>query len=393
MDEKSLDDLNSVEPIAPSLDSLTDASPPKTTPPIDLEQHSVSEASSALLRLLQYSSSFSEKTIRSAGAIAGGIVRESSNWRVPSAFLNSKSYSNYVQQLLGFVTRDFSTIKIPLIATRDNQVSPREKQAQATVFLARNTVSNLLDMTALATFHLSPLTVISIFSNLAYGSSLFLRELTDRLQHQGIVEPNAEIHSASDLLSSLELATNNAEGVFEKPPISVAGIRRTTQQLEQAIEAKDPHSILPFSELDQLWRQIELAARVESVSISDISATISVVALDGMTEKRDDFPPTLDFLGDIVAQQIFSYYWIGLREIEKNGLIATLSRASEPFLEDIWTNYSMHRKNWTDQLLSGELLKWGWSRLSWPALGLPSLGWYPNTNSETELKINNSNEN
>ncbi|MEM7478611.1 MAG: hypothetical protein AAF483_26810, partial [Planctomycetota bacterium] len=67
-------------------------------------------------------------------------------------------------------------------------------------------------------------------------------------------------------------------------------------------------------------------------------------------------------------QHIFAHYWEGLREIEREGLLPTLSRTSQPYLEAVWSNFSLSQKTWTEQLLSGELLKWGWSQLSWPKL-------------------------
>jgi hypothetical protein len=68
-------------------------------------------------------------------------------------------------------------------------------------------------------------------------------------------------------------------------------------------------------------------------------------------------------------QKIIDYYWEGLRAVERQGLITALSRASEPYLETVWNNYSMDQKTWKEQLLSGELFKWGWSRFNWPKLG------------------------
>ena len=67
-------------------------------------------------------------------------------------------------------------------------------------------------------------------------------------------------------------------------------------------------------------------------------------------------------------EQIIDHYWEGLRAIERQGLLPTLSRACQPYVETVWTNYSVDQKTWREQLLGGELIKWGWSQLSWPKL-------------------------
>jgi len=98
----------------------------------------------------------------------------------------------------------------------------------------------------------------------------------------------------------------------------------------------------------------------------DVSATISVVALNQLQAVGNGSIVGLEIAGDLFQQRIIQHYWDGLRAIERNGLIPTLSSASKPYLEAVWSNFTIDRKTWTEQLLSGELLKWGWSHVSWP---------------------------
>ncbi len=349
-------------------DSLTPQNAPRPEPDaghlpaaIDMDQQTVSEAYGALHRWFHYSASLPERTLRSAGALAGGFVRESANWLVPSAFRNSKSYSIFVKQMLDFVVNDLGGVR--------RAISGRDRWNQDEVFRARKTIGNLLDMTALATFHLSPLTVLAIFSDLAYGSRIYLDQLSRRLQEQGIVERGTIIDNASDLLAALEQASGGAALMFDQPPISIAGLRSTIEETQAAIRQVNPEQLLPFSEIDQLWRQMELAAEEQNASIWDVSATISVVALNNIHAMKRSAIIGLEIAENMFQEQIIQHYWDGLRSIERDGLLPTLSTASEPYLEAVWMNFAMDQKTWTERLLSGELLKWGWSRLSWQRLG------------------------
>ncbi len=338
---------------------------------IDMEQSTVVEATRHLIGLFHYSTSLPERTLRSASALAGGLVRESANWLLPSAFRNSRSYSIFIQQMLDFVCNDIGGVRriwsnVPNEAT--DGLSDEERAEQNQAFLARKTVGNLLDMSALATFHLSPLAVLAIFSDVAYGSRHYLEQLSERLKTQHLIDEDTTIDNAADLLTALEKASANAAGVFDKPPISIVGLRKTIEETQQAVKQIDPTKLLPASEIDQLWRQIEMAAREQHASIWDVSATISLVALNNIQSMGQGTIVGLEVASNLFNEHIVQHYWDGLRAIERNGLIPTLSKASSPYLEAVWTNFAVDRKTWTEQLLSGELIKWGWSQISWPRL-------------------------
>jgi hypothetical protein len=357
------------EPLEENLPADADAA--QLHDSIDMDKATVVEATGHLLRLFQYSASLPERTLRSAGAIAGGLVRESANWLLPSAFRNSRSYSIFIQQMLDFVCNDIGGVRrmwSATPATAGSELSEEELAAQNQAFLARKTVGNLLDMSALATFHLSPLTVLAIFSDVAYGSRHYLQQLSERLKSQHIIDEQTTIDNAGDLLEALEKASASAAGVFDKPPISIEGLRHTIEETRAAIAQVDPMKLLPAAEIDQLWRQIDMAAKEQNASIWDVSATISLVALGNIQAMGKGTIVGLEVAGNLFNEHIVQHYWEGLRAIERDGLIPTLSRASAPYLEAVWTNFAVDRKTWTEQLLSGELIKWGWSQISWPKL-------------------------
>jgi len=328
---------------------------------IDMEHSTLGEASRSLQRMFHYSTSLPERTLRSASALAGGLVRESTNWLVPLAFRNSKSYSIFVKQMLDFACNDIGGVKRVLGTGKEDGKSEQ-------VDLARKTVGNLLDMSALATFHLSPLTVLAIFSDVAYGSKVYLKQLSSRLKEQGIIDQETTIDGATDLIDALERASGKAVGMFDQPPISIDGLRKTIQETRDAVNDVDPVKLLPFAEIDQMWRQMELAAKEQKASIWDVSATMSVVALNNIAAIGQGTVVSLEIAGNMFQEHIIQHYWEGLRAIEREGLVQTLSTGSQPYLEAVWTNFALDRKTWTEQLLSGELLKWGWSRWSWPKL-------------------------
>lgn len=325
---------------------------------IDMDQATLGEASTALQGVLRYAASLSERTLRSASAIAGGFVRESSNWLVPSAFRDSKSYAVFVQQMMDFVTTDIGSVRRVFGAAK-------EEPKQEEVDLARKTVANLLDMSALATFHISPLTVLAVFSDIAYGSSVYMRELSAKLKEQGIIEDNHVIENAKELIDALERASGTAADMFDQPPISVDSLKHTIQMAHETADSAPIFKSLTLAEIDQLWRQMKLAAVAQRASIWDVAATIALTALNGNRDLKQSTKISLDIADNMFQENIVDHYWEGLRRIERDGLINTLSTASQPYLDAVWTNFTIDRKTWTEQLLSGELIKWRWSELRW----------------------------
>jgi hypothetical protein len=328
---------------------------------IDMDQQTMGEAFQNLKRMLHRSVGVPE-SLRSASAYASEWVRESANWLVPSAFRNSRSYSIFVRQMLDYVVNDLS------IGGRLHG-SDQELTDHDQVILARKTMGGLLDITALATFHLSPLTVMAIFGDLAYGNKDYLQYLADRLVEQRLLPASASIQCPEALVDAVQQALGGAVTVFEQPPISIHGLRKTIQDTRETLLHVDPNHLFPPSEIDQFLRQMELAARAQGASIWDVSATISVVAVGNIQLVSQGGVASLDIAGNMYQQKIIDYYWEGLRAVERQGLITALSRSSEPYLETVWNNYSMDQKTWKEQLLSGELFKWGWSRFNWPKLG------------------------
>lgn len=337
---------------------------------IDMEKQTVGEALSTLQKLMHYSASLPE-SIRNAGAKASELVRESANWLVPAAFRNSHSYSVFVQQMFDDVVKDVAGAWRGEHVAKEspNSLSASDADdASEQVFLARKAVGSLLDMTALATFHLSPLLVLSVYSEIAYGSRAIMQLLGQRLKEQGIIPPKTDVQDTASLVAALEKAARIAERMFEQPPLSIPGLQKTIEETRHTVAHVQPEKLLPFAEIDQLWRQMELAARDQKASIWDVSATMSIVALNHIQAIDEGGLVSLEIQGNMYQEQIIDHYWEGLRAIERRGLLPTLSQACQPFVETVWTNYSIDHKNWAEQLLSRELIKWGLSRLSWPKL-------------------------
>lgn len=124
-----------------------------------------------------YGLSLPERALRSTAGVLGGTLRESAALLLPEAFRNAKSYQVFVGQMLDFLAED-----VGRVGERGEAASNRGQD-----YVARKTVGNFIDVASLATVHLSPMLLLALVSDLAYGSQAYLRELAEELQRQGVI--------------------------------------------------------------------------------------------------------------------------------------------------------------------------------------------------------------
>jgi hypothetical protein len=302
---------------------------------------------------LCYGLSLPERALRSTSAVVGGALTESATLLVPQAFRNSKSYEVFVRQMLDFAVHDVGCVE------RGGQGEESEK-ARVQGFVARKTIGNLIDLAGLATLHLSPLTVLAIVSDVAYGSQSYLQELAVELKKNGVIDENSTINNATDLLDAVRDATGVAANTFDTPPLSVNGLQETIEQTQQAVSSLDPTKVIPAGEVQRLWDEIHEIAVREHVSVLDVSSTVSLYAVDKVGTLAKGTLSSAVVAGNMFDRHIFDHYREGLSEIRTRGLYATLADAAKPYLSAVWNNFAVERTTLTQDVLSGRLFGRAW---------------------------------
>jgi hypothetical protein len=300
-----------------------------------------------LIEQLCYGLSMPERGARSATALLGGLLQQSTARLLPGAFRSSRSYGLFVKTALDFLTHQVGGVR-----SKNAGDDPAANDDQ---FIAKKTVGGLLDIASLATLHVSPAAVLALISDIGYGSSTFLRQLGEELKEQGVIAPDSTIDHAADLLSAVERAAGTASGSLDRPPLNVEGLKQTIAQTREALNRIDPTKVLPSAELDRLWNEMQSASKQENASLMDVSATMAMHAMNRVQMAGRGALATLTVAGNLFDQQILDHYRGALDEIRTEGLYKTLATASEPYLDAVWDNFSYQRATITEQLLNGQL--------------------------------------
>jgi len=304
-----------------------------------------------LVARLAYGLSLPERTARGVSAVLGGLVHETAARLIPAAFRSSRSYSVFVQQALDMMVHDFGG------------VSPANPEAAATdeAKLAQKAVGGLLDIAGVATLHLSPITVLAVFSDLAYGSGHFLTKLSDELKREGIVDARTSIDNVADLVAALQATSSRAAESVDTPPINVGGLKDTVAQLSAEISRIDAAKLIPRHEVERMWAEMETTAAKANVGLWDVSTTMTMYAMNRVTLTSRGALSTMSVAGNLFEEHWVDHYAEALREIHEQGLYATLATASAPYLEAVWLNFDETRVTWTEDLLSGRLIRRTWT--------------------------------
>ena len=302
---------------------------------------------------LLYGLSLPERTIRGTAGVVGGTLRESATFLVPQSFRNAKTYQVFIGQMLDFMAEDMAGV--------DPEHRPSAPRVEN--FVARKTVGNFVDLATLATFHVSPMLLLALVGDIAYGSKAYLKELAEDLEARGVIEDAGAIQQADDLLDAVASASQKTAQSFDTPPLSVEGLKETIRQTRESVSEVDPSVVLPKEDLDRLWERIRSTAKGEGVSPLAISGLMTLGTLEKIGKIGTGTLSTVRVAGSLVNRHVLDHYREALGDISRDGFYPTLSAASRPYVDALWRNFSSERATLTEDFIKSGGVGRTWRRV------------------------------
>ena len=294
---------------------------------------------------LLYTLSIPERALRSTIGLTAGTAREASDLLVPKAFRDSKTYEIVVRNSLHFLVGKVGGIE-------------QEQVGAATVgddFVARKAVGNFLDITSLATLHLSPVWILAIVADLAYGTKSYLKELSRELEKKGLIAPDSTINGVEDVLDSVSRSAGQAASLLDTPPLSPTELRRTLEATREQIGTVKLQRLLPQAEIARYWAEMRAAASQSDLGIIDVSGAMTMSAMQRIGAVAAGTLTGIEVAGGIFNDKVLGYYWEALTRIRQKGLFASLRESYAPYVQGVWVNFSGRRDTVTEQLFTGRL--------------------------------------
>ena len=286
----------------------------------------------------------------------GGLVRESAELLVPQSFKSSRTYTAMVQQMLDFMVHDVGGVP---------QGDAPSATSEIDNYVARKAVGSFLDMASLATLHLSPLVILAAVSDIAHGSQSYLKELSEELKKQGVIDQQSHIHHVNDLLGAVSHATAATGEAFDIPPLSIEALKQTIEETRAAITAPDG-KIPSQQEVDRVWGQMRAIADREGVDMLAVGGATTMQSHGKLALLSRGALSSAQVAGKLFDRHIIDHYEQALAEIRQKGFYRSVAESSAPYIAAVWDNFHASRSTITEDLLSGKLIGTGWRAVrSW----------------------------
>jgi len=269
---------------------------------------------SAPIQSLLFGLSLPERLVRSAVGLSAGAVKELAGFVVPQAFKSSKSYEIAIHNALSFLTDTVGG------AQRKQAGTASTAGDDAGEYVARKAVGNFIDLTGLATLHVSPIWLLAVVSDVCYGTKTYVQEVAEQLKAQGVIDDTSTIHHVEDLLGAIQRASGTTASAFDTPPLSIAQLKQTIDDTRTALGEADVRKLIPQSELTAYWNEMQSVAAAEGVSLLDVSTAVTMNTLNRVKTVTRGALTSVQVAGGLLNRNVFSHYRDSLMRVREHGL-------------------------------------------------------------------------
>jgi hypothetical protein len=294
----------------------------------------------------EYLFSLPERTIRSASAIAGGLLREIGDATLPSGVRRTRLYRTMVLRALRFLIEQVGQVEGTFPA--DGKL--------ASDFLLRKVAGDSIDMLSLLTFHASPVWVMAALADLSGTGRQLIEEISGALKAEGLLEKDASFETVDQMLDGLERSAGRVAETINAPPLDVKALRKEWDALKADVSTIPGLNLPPEEALANQWRALTKEAAAQKQSVFKLSSAMALAAIA-------DVPQNLWWLskasakaaqatGEFFAEPLLVHYAETLAQIRKEGFLAFWSRQFSPYLKAAASQFSPKKQSLTERWLT-----------------------------------------
>ena len=303
-----------------------------------MAKHPVTAAAGYLLSL-------PERAVRSVSAVAGGLVRELSDVTIPPRIRRTSLYTHLVHNTLRFLIEQIGEVpdSYPLDSSLVNN------------FVVRRAAGDGVELVGILAFHASPVWVLAALADLSGAGRDLIREISASLKDEGLLDPDAEFDTVSQMLDGLEKSSAVMAGTFRTPPLDIAALRKDWDELRRGIAALPAPQLPNIGTLWQSWNRIKQTAEAEKRPVFLVSSLMAFSAIGRIPERllwlsRIATHATAH-TGEIFASAILDHYNTTATEIRTTGFLNYWVREFRPYLKAAASQFSPSHQTLTQRLL------------------------------------------
>jgi len=295
--------------------------------------------------LTSYLLSVPERVLRSASALAGGLIRELGDATLPNAVRRTRLYQTLVDSTLRFLIEQVGQVE---------NAYPAEEQL-AKNFLLRRTAGNSIEMIGILAFRASPVWVMAALADISGAGRQLIQELSEALKQEGLLDRNASFETVDQMLDGLEKTSGRLAEAINTPPLDVAALRQEWAELRR-LAAEIPPRNLPSAEtLRRQWQELTSEAAAQNRTVFELSSLMALSAVARVPENLRWLSRAAQKAtrrtGQLLAAGLLEHYSRTLDEIRETGFLAYWTREFRPYLRAAAGQFSPSRVSLTQRLL------------------------------------------
>ena len=301
-------------------------------------------------RTASYLLSLPERVIRSAAALAGGVIREVGDVTLPAAVRRTKTYQTMVELGLRFLIEQVGEVQGVYPAGGETAES-----AGASNFLLRRTAGHGIELAGILAFRASPVWVMAVLADISGAGRQVIPQIADALKQEGLLAPESNFENVDQLLNGLEQTAGRVADVCNMPPLDVAALRKEWRGFQDDVKKIPPRNLPSASLVHSHWEELKAEAARQNTSVFRLSSLMAVAAVSRA-------PVTLLKLtratnrvvwrtGQFFASGLLEHYSMLLHEIHERGYLAYWADEFRPYLRAAAGQFSPEHPSLTDRLL------------------------------------------
>jgi len=293
----------------------------------------------------QYLLSLPERVVRSASALAAGLVRQIGDVTLPKRIRSTRLYQTMVESTLRFLIEQVGQV--------EGSYPAEGKLAEN--FLLKRTLGDGIDLAGVVAFHASPVWVLAALADISGAGRQLMDEITASLKDEGLLDPNTSFESVDHVLDGLERTAGQLASSIRFPPLDVPGLRREWTDLKEAVRTIPPRSLPSPGVVRGQWDDLKSEAASQRRTVFELSSLVAMSTVRAV-------PENLIWLSRcartatrgarvLFARGLLDHYRDTLEEIRKTGYLPYWTREFRPYLRAAARQFSTSHLSLTERLL------------------------------------------
>lgn len=293
----------------------------------------------------QYLLSLPERVVRSASALAAGLLRELGDVALPAGLRRTRLYQNLVDTTLRFLIEQVGQVE---------GAYPAEGRL-AEDFAVRRTAGNGIELVGILTFRASPVWVLAALADLSGAGRKLIQEISDSLKQEGLLDPATRFENVDQILDGLERSAGRLAEAINTPPLDVSGLRREWSDLQKDVRTIPPRGLPSPEILWRSWNELKQTAAAQQRSVFELSSLVALSAVGRLPENARWLSRCARLAtrraGEFYATALLEHYRETLAEIQKIGYLSYWVREFRPYLRAAALQFSPRRSSLTQRLI------------------------------------------